>query len=104
MTACNNCFRVDCQGAECDKTIDLINDKRECQNPSTRNTVPTLYPGMEPTNNIDCACSVEDLIRAIRVQSVLGALVGLLSFTLVVVITGWVGTYLVMRGRGRQAR
>ena len=89
-------FPVGCRGDECDKTFDLI--RGNCQSPGTVNTVPTLYEGMESANNIDCVCtsSAEDLIRAIRVQSALGALVGLLSFTLIVVILGWVRTYCLM--------
>ncbi len=97
---------VGCRGEECNKTFDLIRDVGDGQteNTGTGNAVPTLYPGMIPTiannNNMDCTCSTEELIRAIRVQSVLGALVGLLSFILVVVIIGWVRTYyLMMRGR-----
>ena len=84
---------VGCRGVECNKTFDLIKDDCQISNPDTGNTVPTLYPGMEPTDSIDRICPIEDLIRAIRIQSVLGALVGLLSFTLVVVIIGWVRTY-----------
>ena len=97
ITILYNClFAVGCRGDECDKTFDLI--KGNCQNPGTGNTVSTLHEGMESANNIDCTCtsSAEDLIRAIRVQSALGALVGLLSFTLIVVILGWVRTYCLM--------
>ncbi len=86
-----------CRGDECNKTFDLTKD--DCRNPMG-DIVPTHYPGMKPTNSIDCTCSIEDLIRATCVQSALGALVGLLSFMLVVVIIGWVRTYFVMRGRG----
>lgn len=95
-------FSVGCHDEECTKAFDLTKDG--CQNPGTGNTVPTLYPGMEPTNNVDCTCSIENLIRAIRIQSVLGALVGLLSITLVVVIIGWVATYFMMRGRREMGR
>ncbi len=87
-----------CRGDECNKTFDLTKD--DCQNPTGNDIVPTLYPGMKPNNSIDCTSSTEDLIRAIRIQSALGALVGLLSFMLVVAIIGWVRTYFVMRGRG----
>ena len=99
----NKLFSAVCQGVECSKTFDLT--KNDCQDSDTGNTVPTLYPGMEPTNNVDRSCSIEDLIRAIRIQSALGALVGLLSFTLVVVIIGWARTYyLMMRGRGEMGQ
>lgn len=100
--------RVGCQGDECSKTFDLIRDNCQTESPGTGNAAPTLYPGMVPTsitNSMDCTCSIEDLIRAIRVQSILGAIIGLLSFTLVVVIIGWVRTYyLMVRGRGEARR
>ena len=54
---------------------------------------------MEPANNIECICisPAEDLIRAICMQSALGALIiGLLSFALIEVIVGWVRTYCLM--------
>ena len=104
----STCTCIGCQGDECSKTFDLIRDDCQTESPGTGNAVPTLYPGMVPTsipNNMDCTCSIEDLIRAIRVQSVLGAIVGLLSFTLVVVIIVWVRTYyLMVRGRGEARR
>ena len=100
--------RVGCRGDECNKTFDLIRGDCQTESPGTGNTVPTLYPGMVPTsvaNNMDCTCSSEDLIRAICVQSILGAIVGLLDFTLVVVIIGWARTYhLMVRGRGEARR
>ncbi len=98
MKAIATVVSLGCRSDECNKTFDLTKD--DCQNPMGNDIALTLYPGMKPTNNIDCTCPIEDLIRAICIQSALGALVGLLSFMLVVVTIGWVRTYFVMRGRG----
>ncbi len=60
------------------------------------------YPlDMRPTNRTYCICSIEELRRAVRLNVALGAFVGLLLFTLMIVTFGWVKTYLVLRGRSR---
>ena len=93
-----------CSGAKCSRTWDLINDVRQ-------NTESTIDPtALQSGNNAEISLSTNstgnnwkglsrDLIEAIRSQSLLGALVGILVLIITVLTTAWIWTCCVLKKR-----